>query len=59
MLLFGQEQRNWVATYQGEIGNGFYTRIEGTCIKHHMGSVAIKLREVQPDRAWGMHFPIG
>ena len=29
--------------YQGEIGNHFETRIEGTKIKHHMGPVSIKL----------------
>jgi hypothetical protein len=35
--------RKLTANYQGEIGNDFHTRIEGTCIKHHMGPVAIKL----------------
>jgi hypothetical protein len=30
-------------TYQGEIGNDFHTRIEGTRIKHHMGPVSIKM----------------
>ena len=30
-------------TYQGEIGNNFHTRIEGTRIKHHMGPVSIKM----------------
>jgi hypothetical protein len=29
--------------YQDEIGNNFNTRIEGTCIKHRMGKVAIKM----------------
>jgi len=29
--------------YTDEIGNNFHTRIEGTCIKHHMGPVAIKM----------------
>lgn len=29
--------------YQDEIGNDFHTRIEGTCIKHHMGKVSIKM----------------
>jgi hypothetical protein len=29
--------------YKDEIGNKFSTRIEGTCIKHHMGRVAIKM----------------
>ena len=35
--------RKLTVAYQGEIGNDFHTRIEGTCIKHHMGPVAIKL----------------
>ena len=29
--------------YQDEMGNRFSTRIEGTCIKHHMGPVIIKM----------------
>lgn len=29
--------------YEGEIGNNFQTRIEGTRIKHHMGRVSIKM----------------
>jgi len=29
--------------YAGEVGNDFHTRVEGTCIKHHMGPAAIKL----------------
>jgi hypothetical protein len=29
--------------YQGEIGNDFNTRIQGTRIRHHMGSVALKM----------------
>jgi len=29
--------------YQGEVGNDFHTRIEGTRIKHHMGRVSIKM----------------
>ena len=29
--------------YRDELGNNFSTRIEGTCIKHHMGPVAIKM----------------
>lgn len=29
--------------YQGEVGNDFHTRIEGTRIKHHMGKVSLKL----------------
>jgi len=31
------------ARYEGEIGNDFHTRIEGTRIKHHMGSLSIKM----------------
>lgn len=30
-------------SYQGEIGNNFNTRIQGTRISHHMGAVAIKM----------------
>lgn len=29
--------------YQGEVGNHFHTRIEGTRIKHHMGPASLKL----------------
>ena len=29
--------------YEGEMGNSFNTRIEGTRIKHHMGPVAVKM----------------
>ena len=29
--------------YQDEMGNNFNTRIEGTCIKHRMGPVAVKM----------------
>jgi hypothetical protein len=29
--------------FEGEIGNGFHTRIEGTRIKHHMGRNSIKM----------------
>jgi hypothetical protein len=29
--------------YQDEMGNDFHTRIEGTRIKHHMGSASIKM----------------
>jgi hypothetical protein len=35
--------RKFHGTYQGEIGNDFHTRIEGTRIKHHMGRVSIKM----------------
>jgi len=31
------------ANYQGEIGNDFSTRIQGTRIRHHMGPASIKL----------------
>lgn len=29
--------------YQGEVGNDFHTRIQGTRIRHHMGQVSIKM----------------
>jgi hypothetical protein len=29
--------------YQGEVGNQFHTRIEGTRIRHHMGPVSLKM----------------
>lgn len=29
--------------YQDEMGNRFSTRLEGTCVKHHMGPVIIKM----------------
>jgi len=29
--------------YQDEMGNNFNTRVEGTCIKHRMGKVAVKM----------------
>lgn len=29
--------------YQDELGNNFNTRIEGTCIKHRMGKVSVKM----------------
>ena len=31
------------ANYQGDLGNNFNTRIEGTRIKHHMGASSIKM----------------
>jgi hypothetical protein len=31
------------ANYQGEMGNNFNTRIQGTRIKHHMGASSIKM----------------
>ena len=33
--------------YEGEVGNDFHTRVEGTCLKHHMGPAAIKLYDKQ------------
>jgi hypothetical protein len=35
--------RKLTGHYQDELGNNFSTRIEGTCIKHHMGPVSIKM----------------
>ena len=36
--------RKITGNYQGEAGGSFHTRIEGTCIKHHMGrAAAIKM----------------
>lgn len=35
------EKLHW--NYQGEIGNNFNTRIQGTRIKHQMGAVSIKM----------------
>lgn len=35
--------RKLSGNYQDEMGNDFHTRIEGTRIKHHMGSVSIKM----------------
>lgn len=35
--------RKLTGNYKDEMGNDFHTRIEGTCIKHHMGKVAIKM----------------
>lgn len=35
--------RKLTANFRDEIGNDIHTRIEGTCIKHHMGKVAIKM----------------
>lgn len=29
--------------YQGEVGNHFHTRIQGTRLKHHMGDTALKM----------------
>jgi hypothetical protein len=35
--------RKLTDSYEGEAGNDFHTRIQGTCIKHHLGPAAIKL----------------
>lgn len=35
--------RKLTPQYQGELGNDFHTRIEGTRIKHHMGRTSIKM----------------
>ena len=35
--------RKLTARYEGELGNHFATRLEGTRIKHHMGPVSLKL----------------
>jgi len=36
--------RKFTGNYQGEAGGSFNTRVEGTCIKHHMGrAAAIKM----------------
>ncbi len=35
--------RKLTAAYQGELGNSFHTRIEGTRIKHHMREASIKM----------------
>jgi hypothetical protein len=44
------------ASYQGEVGNDFSTRIQGTRIRHHMGPASIKLYALRrPDRTRGVH----
>jgi hypothetical protein len=35
--------RKLTGAYRDELGNNFSTRIQGTCIRHHMGPVSIKL----------------
>ena len=35
--------RKLTGSYEGEAGNDFHTRIQGTCIKHHLGPASIKL----------------
>jgi len=35
--------RKLTSAYQGELGNDFHTRIQGTRIRHHMGPASIKL----------------
>ena len=39
--------RKLTGNYLDELGNDFHTRIEGACLKHHMGPVAIKLYDKQ------------
>ncbi len=39
--------RKLTGNYRDELGNDFHTRIEGACLKHHMGPVAIKLYDKQ------------
>lgn len=39
--------RKLTGHYQDELGNAFHTRLEGACLKHHMGPVAIKLYDKQ------------
>jgi hypothetical protein len=36
------------AHYQGEVGNDFSTRIQGTRIRHHMGPASLKLLRLAP-----------
>jgi hypothetical protein len=35
--------RKLTGAFEGELGNDFHTRIEGTCIKHHMREASIKM----------------
>jgi hypothetical protein len=35
--------RKLTAAFEGELGNDFHTRIEGTCIKHQMRQASIKM----------------
>jgi len=35
--------RKLKGNYTDEMGNDFHTRVEGTCIRHHMGQVGIKM----------------
>ncbi len=39
--------RKLTGNYRDELGNDFPTRVEGACLKHHMGPVAIKLYDKQ------------
>ncbi len=39
--------RKLTGAYAQEMGTAFHTRVEGTCIKHRMGPVAIKLYDKQ------------
>jgi hypothetical protein len=39
--------RKLTGAYRDELGNDFHTRLQGACLKHHMGPVAIKLYDKQ------------
>jgi hypothetical protein len=39
--------RKLTGHYTDELGNDFHTRVEGACLKHHMGPVALKLYDKQ------------
>jgi hypothetical protein len=39
--------RQLTGHYRDELGNDFHTRLQGACLKHHMGPVAIKLYDKQ------------
>jgi len=39
--------RKLTGNYTDELGNDFHTRVEGACLKHHMGPVALKLYDKQ------------
>jgi hypothetical protein len=39
--------RKLSGNYRDELGNDFHTRIQGACLKHHMGPVALKLYDKQ------------
>jgi hypothetical protein len=39
--------RKLTGAYADELGNDFHTRVQGACLKHHRGPVAIKLYDKQ------------